>query len=197
MLPDFSLAKKEIKKRIDQYLEERVRYHSGEVFGNIQHRPIHEGEGLYTEYEDGTTHETEMRQIHSTMDFSKNELMNDPSLRFKKLDEMAKEIAFEQSKLIVDGISEITEKVGNVIKGKGKFSAEDYLSVMRKITIDFNKDGSPRLPSMVVSPEQQKEIEKVIQEVEKSETLNAEYKKIIEQQRSNWHDRESNRKLVG
>ena len=197
MLPDFPIAKEEIRKNIRSYLETKIKYFSGQPFGDIHRRQIHEGDGLHIIYEDGMVKETKMKPIHSKHEFHVDQMIKNPSLKFEILDELAKDMAFAQTKMIITEISEVTEKVGNNLKVEDKFSTEVFLNVMRKITIDFNQDGSPRLPTIIISPENRAEIDAVMKKAEQDIEFNKEFLKIIEEKRRIWNDRESNRKLVG
>ena len=91
----------------------------------------------------------------------------------------------------------VTTKTGNVVDAEGKpISYELLLRTLETIQLDFDDNGNPLMPTMVVSPEQYEKMKEKIVEWENDPECNKQFEKIINQKRKEWHDRESNRKLV-
>lgn len=197
MFPDFPKAKKLIDEQIFDFFEKQIEYHSQGLIANIPKRIIQEGDGFYTEYSKDLSHQSEMRPIHTSFEYSTKEVLENPNIIFDKLDRMAKDAAYQQTVMIFDSISEVTEKVGNVVKSKGKMTAEDIFNVFEKIVIDFNKDGTARMPTIHAGEQMTQDAIAAFKEIDETPELRERFNKIMEKQKSDWHDRENNRELVG
>lgn len=59
-------------------------------------------------------------------------------------------------------LTQVTDFTGNVVDGKGKgLSHEMLIEMLEKIHIDFDQDGNPLLPSIVIHPDMAKNFEKL------------------------------------
>lgn len=76
--------------------------------------------------------------------------------------ECAEQFHNEFKKIFFTTISQITDFTGNVVDGKGKgINGELILDVLDKTHIEFDRDGNPILPTMVVHPDMAKSVEKL------------------------------------
>ena len=113
------------------------------------------------------------------------------------LKKIAAELSSQQSKMIFEHLNEITAKTGNVVNAGGQAINPDLiLRTLEQTEIDFSQDGQPRLPTLVVSPEQGDKLREKMLEWDKDESYNKKFNELIEKKRQEWHDRESHRKLV-
>ncbi len=196
MIPEFKNAKKYILKSQEDFFEFAQKHHLGGLFGNIHKRTMPEGNRFRHVYSKTMERGTELTKIASSFSFTVDEVKKDPFIIYEKLFESATEFAKQQVQMTITGISEITELTDNVVQSKGEFTVEDFFESLEKVEIDFDKNGKPRLPSIVGAPDF---IDKMIAALKKSEHLpenKVKMDKIIDLKRKQWNDRENNRKLV-
>jgi hypothetical protein len=195
MLPDFKRTKQLIGDHVTNYIENRTKFHMG-GFGSIGKRILYEGSGFITEYEDGMRDDSDLQKIHSSINLDIPTLLKDPYCVFTRLDEIAADHAAKQVKMIVDKISDATEKIGNVIDFRGQLTPDKVLEALDKVSIDFTPDGNPTMPSLFAGSEVLESAKKAFEEIHKSPDLTQRMEKIINNQRQRWYDRAANRKLV-
>jgi hypothetical protein len=88
-------------------------------------------------------------------------------------------------------------KTGNVISGKGKpFTFDHFLEALEKMLIDFDEDGNPFMPSILISPEDWERIKSDFPKWDTDPENKKKIQSIINKKRDEWYDRESHRKLV-
>jgi hypothetical protein len=197
MFPDFPKAKKAIHKHLMDFFHQRIHFHSGSLVKEIPKRVIQEGSGQVMKYADGTIHESALSSIRAESGpVHPEKIIENPDEVYRIFDEMAKEVAIQQSKLIIEGISDVTEKIGNTIKTKGAITPESILEMFEKITIDFNPDGTPKMPTIYAGDLMMKELPKVFQSISSDPLLEKRFQDIMDNQKLRWYDRAANRKLV-
>lgn len=93
----------------------------------------------------------------------------------------------------LQAVEQATTSSGNVIKSGGNpFSEDVFLSLLRKISISFDVDGTPHMPSIIVSPSQSH----LLDASEPSNAFLQRRNEIIEHKRLEWRLEQSDRKLV-
>lgn len=76
--------------------------------------------------------------------------------------EYAQSFLKDMTKSMFSTLSQVTDFTGNVIDGKGKgVSHEMLIEMLEKIHIDFDQDGNPLLPSIVIHPDMANSFEKL------------------------------------
>lgn len=196
MLSDFPLAKKNILQFLLKYLEKKVLEYSGGFVGRIPKSVMHEGSRIRIEYEDGTADESELASVRVTAEIDTPKLLKNKDEIFLLLDEMAREQAAKQANLVLDKISEATERIGNTIPIQGEITPNDFLAMLEKVEIDFKSDGSPIVPVIIADTSILKSIPRVFKIIENDPTLLHRFQEIMTKQKQNWDDRTANRKLV-
>ncbi|MCK4818719.1 hypothetical protein KA005_23305, partial [bacterium] len=95
-------------------------------------------------------------------------------------------------------LNEVTAKTGNVVDAGGQpLSHELLLKTLETIQLDFDDNGKPIMPTLVVSPQQYEKIKVKNIEWENDPECQKQFEQMMNRKRKEWHDRESNRKLVG
>ena len=103
----------------------------------------------------------------------------------------------QKAKLLFEKINEGVKKTGNTFSADGRpLNKEDFLKAFVKIQIDFEEDGSPILPTIVMHPQAMAKMKKELETWESDTGFNRRYEEIIAKKKKEWDDRESNRKLV-
>ena len=90
-----------------------------------------------------------------------------------------------------------SKKVGTSINAMGRpFSTDLLLEALERIQLDFDDDDNPKFPTMVVSPEMFEKIKDKLPAVGEDPNFDKRFEELILMKKQEWHDRESNRKLV-
>lgn len=115
-----------------------------------------------------------------------------------RLGETAQDMARQTAQYMYGTIAAAVDKVGNTVSAGGKKpTAETLLEALTKIQIDFNPDGSPRMPEWHVHPDAANAIELAGEELERDPELKREFGQLLARKKEEWRAREANRKLVG
>jgi len=196
MLPDFPKIKKKHVESINKYLKELI--HQDPLFSGIRVEHHFEGSRMSYKTVDGEPNETEYQAASSEFQVKREDVIAKGAMAYvENLRDAAEEMKRQKAGYFFEKMKEVTDRTGNVVNGKGHpFSFELFVESIKKIWIDFDEDGKPIMPTMVVSPELGEKLRVILPEWEK----NPEYKKtiddIIDKKRKEWNDRESHRKLV-
>lgn len=77
--------------------------------------------------------------------------------------EYSQSILKDMTTTMFSTLFQVTDFTGNVVDGKGKgVSFEMLIEMLEKIHIDFDQEGNPLLPSIVIHPDMAKSFEKLI-----------------------------------
>ncbi len=146
----------------------------------------------------GETEESNYKLLSGSLGVNHQDLIERGPLALQEgLEKVAEELRSQQSKMIFEHLSQSTDRTGNVVDAGGQAINPDLiLQMLEKMEIDFSEDGQPRLPTLVVPPEQGEKLREKMLEWEKDECYNRKFNELIERKRQEWHDRESHRKLV-
>jgi len=196
MLPDFPKIKKKHVEAINKYLKDLI--HQDPLFSGIRVEHHFEGSRMSYKTVDGEPNETEYQAASSEFQVKREDVIAKGAMAYvENLRDAAEEMKRQKAGYLFEKMKEVTDRTGNVVNGKGHpFSFELFVESIKKIWIDFDEDGKPIMPTMVVSPELGEKLRVILPEWVK----NPEYKKtiddIIDKKRKEWNDRESHRKLV-
>jgi len=196
MLPDFPLIKQKWSKVFIKYIKDNVRRDS--FLSQIKTARHFEGNRMSTQYSDGNIDRPSYERLSSALSIKEDDLIRmGPKAFIEGLNKIAKELREQQSKLVFEGMSELTKKTGNIVDAKGRpLSYELLIETLEKIEINFDENDQPIMPALVVSPLLYDKFKEKIIGWEKDPKCQEKFNKLIEKKRKEWHDRESNRKLV-
>ncbi len=199
MLPDFYTLKKKLLHKVNKSLRTIIAKESGFV-GTISKTQCFEGDRNKIIGSDGEViqdkkfhEETSTFQVPLPMmdKISPNEIK-------QKLITMAKDMASAQSKYFFKTMNELIDDAGISVDAKGKkFSIELFLQGLEAIEIDFNADGTPHYPTLVMHPSMEKIAYEEIKKIEEDPEIKKRHDAILQRKRNEWIARENNRKLVG
>ena len=197
MLPDYTKLKEEILDVLHAFFIQRVnvycqgtkeipRYHVFEGKGSTAIiRP--NGEKDPTNMKEGSAgFEIEMKDVPF---LTINDLAN-------KIDAAAKNMASQITQNLYQTISEVTEKTGNVVKGK-PMSAEAILEVYDKMFILFDDNGNPELPIAHIHPNLKEKTIEAFKKIDNDPETKKKYEEIILRKREQYLAEQASRKLVG
>ena len=117
----------------------------------------------------------------------------------KKLTELASQIGQAQSKKLLEMAGKAADSVGNVVNAEGKpLTPEKFLEIFKKVQMDFDPKTLKEKPGFmfVMHPDVAAKVVPKVKEWEKDPKFNAEYERIMDENREAWRAREANRKLV-
>lgn len=204
MLPNFPELNTELSRFIFEFLGQRVKFHLGLPLSEIRHHTVFEGpqddnEGQQLVRHSGEVETSGLKFISSQITITAKEL---PQMTLddvlSKVDEVAKNLASEMAKHAYQRLTETLERTGNTIDAKGrKISAEFILEMLSTLQIDFDRNGSPRMPQLQYHPTMEEAVSRAFNELNNNRELKREFKQILVNKKEEWRERETCRKLVG
>jgi hypothetical protein len=198
MMPDFPRVKSDLSKGLNHYFRHRVDVHLG-AMSKMSRLRFFEGASQRFVRHTGESETDPFHTISGRTTFKPEEL---PTMRLDilllRLDEAAAEFAGSLAQHFYEKISASVEKVGNVTNAKGQgLSWPVIAEALRKLHIDFNRDGSARMPDMHIHPSQAKSVSQAAMDLESNVQARREYAEIMRGKKDEWRTREANRRLVG
>jgi hypothetical protein len=198
MLPDYPNLKRQFRKRLLQVMERKISQRAP-LAGRIPH--YRQVEGSETSYEDhlGIIRDSKAQEVRAAFTIPRNL----PPLKtiqqvFEALEAAAEDMARQSETMIFQKLDESTREVGNVLDAGGRpFDPAMLLEMLDSIWIDFDENGKPEMPTIVLHPDMFNSIKDRFQELEADRDFMAKRAEIIARKREEWRDRESHRKLVG
>lgn len=113
------------------------------------------------------------------------------------MQQKGKEFGTAQAKHGYSVMTQVTEEMGNVVNNKNQpFTIDSYLEVMDKIQIDFDNEGKPVWPTMVVAPGNFEKAKSVIREMETNPKARERMEKILVKKKETYDADQARRKLV-
>lgn len=187
----------ELETLVGKFVENATRIRAP-AMGELSRHRVFEGHHSAIVRPSGEEDETEFRE------FSAESEIPSKTVLYANLDEIlecfipvAEAMANDHEKMFFETMHQVTEKTGNVVDGGGKpLSHESILKVLETIQIDFDSDGNPRMPTMMISPAMEPRLKELINDPASKE-FEKKQKEIIDRKRLEWRDREANRTLVG
>lgn len=199
MLPDFYSLKKKLLYKVNKKLRVIVAKESGFV-GTISKTQCFEGHRNKIIGSDGKVIQDQPFHEETSTFQVPLPLMDKigPNEIEQKLIEMAKDMASSQKKYFFNTMNKLIDDAGNSIDAKGKkFSVELFLKGLETIELDFNTDGTPHYPTLMMHPNMRQLAYEELNKIEEDPEIKKKHDAILQRKRSEWIIRENNRKLVG
>jgi hypothetical protein len=195
MLPDFPELKQTFAQKILRKFEAK-RAETIHVFDKARKICLHEGKRLVITHEDGRESEVEIKHIgveYSITDAECESLT--PEQLSAKVEGAAVEMGRKQLQLAYE---ELNRSVQNEVNLQGQpLNPDHLLRCFEKIWIDFDAEGRPKLPTIIIHPDQSDTYKRIGEEIDSTPELRKRFAQIIASKKEEWRARESNRKLVG
>jgi predicted transcriptional regulator len=198
MLPDFPILKEAFNQAVTRIMAERTKVHQGPL-GALRRARVFEGRNTSIVRPDGTEDQTHMNEASAQVTITLDEI-KDLGLQelFERLDKIAFDMARQQSEHFYQAMKEGSEKAGTTVDAQGQnFTADLFLTLLDRVSIEFGPDGSPRMPSLHIPPGSQEAVTNAIARLDREPELRQKFDKIINRKREEWHAREVDRGLVG
>ena len=198
MLPDYPQIKAELKTATEEFMQFRFRQYLGPL-ADIPEVRVFEGNSKKHFGRTGGSHESPMIDITAKMNIHKDDLPNRSLWQhLGDLDSLAKDMAYKMSTRVYQGISKAVDDAGNVVSTEGVgFSPDALLEAMSKVAVEFEQDGTPRMPSFHVGEQNAEALRNALQEMERDPEMRRRQSDIMKQKREEWRAREASRRLVG
>lgn len=194
---------KEVKLVIEKSISKRFRDVSRAELRPFNESPSfiqHEGKTLIhntlDNQESQKTMNYQMAKVEYKIEHSKIPDMT-PEEVFSIVDEKAKEMGGQMAKYHFAVLDKTIKETGNSVDAGGqKLSPDLFLETMSKISMDFDKDGNPKLPTIVISPKTADQWKRVMAEAEADPKHKEKFDAIIVQKRKEFDAEQARRKLV-
>ena len=198
MLPDYPQIKAELKTTAEEFMQFRFRQYLGPLAGIPEVR-VFEGNSKKHFARTGGSHESPMMDITAEMNIHKDDLpTRSLSQHLGDLDSLAKDMAYKMSTRVYQGISKAVDDAGNVVSTQGiGFRPDALLEAMAKVAVEFEQDGTPRMPSFHVGEQNAEALRNALQEIDRDPEMLRRHSDIMKQKREEWRAREASRRLVG
>lgn len=197
MLPDYVDTKQRLQDVLTRWLRKRVRTHLGPL-GEIPRYYVFEGSGTSVIRPDNREDVTKMRRLGSELTVKLDEVPNlTPAEILKRLDRAAQEIADNIARHAYGTMSEVTERVGNIVRTTGKITPEAILEAFEKIEIVFDEHGEAEMPSIHMHPDAIETLKEALEKLQNVTEYRQRFDEIMLEKKRRWRVREADRKLVG
>ena len=196
MLPDFPNAKRAIRKAQEVFFEGRQKELLGPYFSEVPKRMMPEGNSLKQVYSTEMEHQTTLKPIVTTFNYTVDEILADPWIIFERIGKSAEEFVNQQMQLTFESLNSVLKKIGNVVQTGGDFTIDNFLDALEKVEIPFDENDQPRLPQLLAGPQMIDKMIASLKEHENDPARQGRMQQIIETKRKDWHDRKNSRKLV-
>ena len=196
MLPDFPRIKKEWTQVFHLHINTLMNQDT--VLSRIRRVHHFEGNRMAVKTVEGESEVSNYKLYSSKMEGKAQDIIEKgPKAFFEQAEKTAEELKRHQAGALLSKMDEISSKTGNVVDGQGQpFSPDLLLRVLEKVHIDFDDNGNPMMPTLMVSPELGERIKGKLPDWEKDLEHKKKFDELIERKRKEWNDRESHRKLV-
>ena len=196
MLPDFPSIKRECRKIIERIIQNYNNKDS--ILSQIKVYRDFEGNKMSTSDIDGNIELLPYRKFLSEKSIKDEDIINKGlEIYYENGIKMANELKSKIEAHMFQEIEDNTKKGGTWINAMGRpFSTDLLLEALERIQLNFDDDGNPKFPTMVVSPEMFEKIKDKLPAVGEDQNFDKRLEELILMKKQEWHDRESNRKLV-
>lgn len=197
MLETAPQLEQELDELLNNYVESAVSTFSPAMSQIDRHR-VFEGHRNLMLRETGEVDETDIRQISGEAELKVETIM------YGTIQEIletflpaAESMASSQMQMLIDILKETTEKTGNKVEGNGQpLSFDLILETLEKLEIAFDREGNPKMPTMMGHPDLRARLEALAEDPGRPK-FEERQKKLIDRKRLEWRAREANRTLVG
>lgn len=193
---------REAKQIIEKVLEDYFRNVSRKEMAPFDESPSitqHEGKTLkHNSLDDASSQKTLTYQeavIEYELKYEDVPNMSEVNV-FAILEEKAKELGVKMAKYHFKVLGEMVKETGNTINANNKEpSTELYLEALKSISISFDKDGKPSMPTLIIRQSDSYKWKAVMEEMNTPE-FKAKEVEVIEQKKKEYDAEQASRKLV-
>lgn len=197
MLPDLPAIKTELRDIYLSYVSRRSHAQLG-LLSEAPRHVIHEGTTMRVMRANGDVEDSGMQQASAEIAIGDQAQSLSHEERMRILNDLADQMARQMAQKLFASLSESLERAGQSVENRGRpFDAESILRMLERMELDFNPDGSPRMPSVQLDESMRAAWEGAMQQLENDPVWKSRLEQLVAEKRANWRDREAARKLVG
>ena len=196
MLETIPKLEEEFSRLASRFIENAIRARAP-AFRQISRHRVWEGRQSTIVRPNGDEDDTEFHEFSTESEISVDTIL------YSSLDEIlqcfmpvAKAMARDHEKMLFETINQVTARTGNVVHGGQGLSYDKILEALETIQIDFDADGNPMMPTIIVGPAMEAKMRELI-----NDPTGKDFQKrqadIIDKKRLEWCAREASRTLVG
>lgn len=193
MLPDFPNFKNKLNRGTYRFLTEN--FHKTGLLSMTKKKILFEGNGFSFQREDDNLKNEEdvLKEMTGKFEIKNDDLLvKGPIAYIEGMLGVIEELNGKGEVLVINKMQEATEKSGNIVRSKDKFTPDTILEMFEKISMSFDENGNHEL--FFVSGDDS--FDEALTEFRTNPEYIEKYQKLIEKKRQEWNDRENNRKLV-
>jgi hypothetical protein len=199
MLPDLTSFKQNLAERLRRAVDARVLHHAP-LMAEIKVYRQREGDRYsYETHDSGDIRRETFKSFRTpvTTRIVPGPIEQEQEIA-EKLDQAAQDMAKQHMRLLFTTVTESSERVGTAYDAKGKpFDFDMFLGVLENLWIDFDEQGQPIFPTIMMLPDQLRALAPKFAAWEKDAALMARWRGVIDRKKDEWRARENLRKLVG
>jgi hypothetical protein len=200
MLPDLTSFKRSLAERLRRDFEARVLHHAPLMAEIKTHRQREGNRYSYEAHDSGDIRRETFKTFRTpiTTGIFPAPIEQEHEIA-EKLDQSARDMAKQHMRLLFTTVTESSERAGTTYNAKGKpFDFDMFLGVLENLWIDFDEQGQPIYPTIVMMhPDQLKALASKFAAWEKDAALMARWRAVIDCKKDEWRARDHLRKLVG
>lgn len=199
MLPDLTSFKRSLAERLRRAFEVRVLHHAPLMAEIKAHRQREGDRYSYETHDSGDIRRETFKTFRTpvTTRIVPAPIEQEQEIA-EKLDQAAQDMAKQHMRLLFTTVTESSERVGTAYDAKGKpFDFDMFLGALENLWIDFDEQGQPIFPTIVMHPDQLKVLAPKFAAWEKDAALMARWRAVIDRKKDECRAREDLRKLVG
>jgi hypothetical protein len=196
MLPDYPRLKKKLNDKMAGMVRDDM--DKDPFLSAFPKHEAHEGNSMTTNSIEGFSSTTDYPETASHFELTFKETIElGPEAIFAQRLKLSKEMIEKLTKLIIERLEEVPHTTGTVVDArKVDPSSNPLLDMLEKIEIDFDKNGNPKMPTIMLPPETLALLKEKSKAWANNPDMKKREKELIERKREQWLDRENSRKLV-
>jgi hypothetical protein len=197
MLPDFPEVKKHLRSWFARNLSQQILAHAP-ILDGVRRTRIHEGRTVTYTRADKTSDEFPFQTIQAEVPFERSLMRRvSPAELLDYISRIAKQLAEQQTKFLLERLSEASASVGNTVSAQELGLKQAFLEMERKLQIDFDPDTlEPKGLVIMTHPDQGAKIRAQAAGWEADPEFIAERNAIRLKKIEEWRARENRRRLV-
>lgn len=196
LLPDYPVQKGVIEKGIIAALDEAVRCEP--LLSQVPRMRCFEGDAIAGPDVALGDRKRGFESVAAEIQLDRAAIIaKGPKAVVEDLAELAKSFQRQQVEMMLRTLNEACSRSGNTVSSGGRgFTFDVFLEALERVQIDFDRDGKPQLPCVVVGPGVAQTIHAQLPAWEKNPDYKRRFDELIDRKRVEWNDRESDRRLV-
>lgn len=194
MLPDLPSTRGAVHGFLREFLKRQTFARTGVWQQVRRHVALYECCSFEQHRFDGSVDDQDLAPIGGTIRLELGELQTKGfAAVLEAYDKAAIELAHNMSRHNFARMDQIFKEAGQSYNAGGRPLTPDlFLEFLEKMEMDFDSDGKPCFPSLVVPPN----LAETVRNWDITNDQQRRFEQIIDQQRLTWRDRESDRRLV-